>query len=74
MYVQIPRVVMNLVFPYSGKGPLVPILQSISWGGVRREVASGDWDKKQLLSTSAYSSSTGTRLPFLFIGGRVHFL
>jgi len=44
MYVQVPQVFPNLVFPYSGRGfaPLVPIWQSISWGGVRRGVASED--------------------------------
>jgi len=33
MYVQVPQVVSNLVFPYSVRdfAPLVPILQSISW-------------------------------------------
>jgi len=42
MYVQIPQVVPNLIFPYSGRSfsPLVPILQSINSGGARREVAS----------------------------------
>jgi len=41
-YIQVLQVVLNLVFPYSGKGfaPLVPILQFIKWGGARREVAS----------------------------------
>jgi len=68
LYVQVPQVVMNLVLPYSGKGfaALVPILQSISWGGARREVVSEDLGKK-LLSTSAFSWSVDTRLPFLFI-------
>jgi len=44
MYVQVPQVVLNLVFCYSGKGftPLVPILQSINCGGARREAASED--------------------------------
>jgi len=44
IYVQVPQVVPNLVIPYSGKGfsPLDAILQSINWGGVRREVASAD--------------------------------
>jgi len=39
---------MNLIFFHSGRGfaPLVPILQSISWRRVRREVASEDWGKK----------------------------
>jgi len=42
MYVQVPQLVPNLIFPYSGRGfsPLVPILQSIDSGGARREVAS----------------------------------
>ena len=42
LYIQVPQVVPNLVFPYSERGfaPLVPIMQSINWGGVRREVAS----------------------------------
>ena len=40
--VQVPQVVSNLVFCYSGSGfaPLVPILQSIDSGKARREVAS----------------------------------
>jgi len=44
MYVQVPQVVPNLVFPYDGRGfaPLDPILQSINWGGARRDVASED--------------------------------
>jgi len=48
MYVQVPQVVTNLVFPFSEKGfaPLDPILQSINWGGSRREVASEDGGKK----------------------------
>jgi len=43
LYVQIPQVVMNLIFLYSGRGftPLLPILQ-FNWGWVRREVASED--------------------------------
>jgi len=42
--VGVGEVVPNLVFLYSGGGfaPLDPILQSINWGGVRREVASED--------------------------------
>jgi len=41
MYVQVPQVVKNLVFPYSGRSftTLVPILWFISSGGVRREAA-----------------------------------
>jgi len=48
MYVQVPQVVLNLVFLYSGRGfsPLVPILQSVNLGGARREVASEDGGKK----------------------------
>jgi len=44
MYVQVPQVVPDLVFHYSGKvfAPLDPILQSINWGGAKREVASED--------------------------------
>jgi len=44
MYVQVPQVVTNLVFPYSGRviTPLVPILQSIDSEGMRREVVSED--------------------------------
>ena len=44
IYVQVPQVVTNLIFPYSGRGfaPPVPVLQSISLGGVGREVASED--------------------------------
>jgi len=44
MYAQAPQVVTNLVFPYSEGDfiPLVPILQSINSGGMRREVASED--------------------------------
>jgi len=43
-YVQVPQVVLNLVFPYSGMdfAPLVPIFQSINRGRVRREVSSED--------------------------------
>jgi len=46
MYVDVPQVVTNLIFLYSGKGftPLVPILQSINSGEIRRE--SEDWGKK----------------------------
>jgi len=41
LYVQVPQMVMNLIFFYSGKrfGPLVPILQSIHSRGVGRELA-----------------------------------
>ena len=48
MHIQVPQLVTNLVFTYSGRGfsPLVPILQSIGWGGARREVASEDWGKR----------------------------
>jgi len=44
MYVQVPQVVANWLFPYSGRGftPLVPILQSVDLGASRREVASED--------------------------------
>jgi len=44
MYIQVPQVVTNLVFPYSGRSfaPLVPILRSINSEGVRGEVASKD--------------------------------
>jgi len=44
LYVEVPQLIMNLVFRYSGKGftPLVPILQSIDSGGARREAASED--------------------------------
>jgi len=42
MYIQVPLVVPNIVFLYSGRGftPLVPILQSIDLGRVRTEVTS----------------------------------
>jgi len=44
MYVQVPQVVPNLAFLFSGKAfaLLVPILQSIGSGGPRREFASED--------------------------------
>jgi len=48
LYVLVPQVATNLIFPYSGRvfTPLTPILQSIDSGGVRREVASEDGGKK----------------------------
>jgi len=69
LYAQVPQVVLNLVFRYSGKGfaPLVPILQCINLGGARREVAGESKAKK--LSTSAFSPSVDTRLPFLLVRG-----
>lgn len=50
MYVQVPQMVTNLVFSYSGKdfAPPVPALRSIHSRGVGREVASEDWGKKKL--------------------------
>jgi len=47
MYVQVPHVVTNLMFPYRERGftPLVPILWSVDSGGVRREAASKDRGK-----------------------------
>lgn len=41
-HVQVPEVVMNLIFSYHRRdfAPLVPILQSIWVGGVGREVTS----------------------------------
>jgi len=48
MYLQVPQVVTNLIFLYSGRGftPLVPVLWSINSGGVREEVASESRGKK----------------------------
>jgi len=47
MDVQISQVVPDLVYLYHGRGfaPLVPILQSIKWGGSRKEFASEDQGK-----------------------------
>jgi len=44
MYIQVPQVVRNLIFSYSGMdfAPPVLILQSIHWRGMGREVASED--------------------------------
>jgi len=44
MHVQIPQVVMNLIFSYSGRdfAPSIPILWFRHLRGVGREVASGD--------------------------------
>jgi len=69
MYVQVPQVVMNPVFSYSGRAfaPLVPIWWSINSAGVGREVASEDWVKK--VEYLSISSSVDMRLPFLFIRG-----
>jgi len=44
MYVQVPQVVANLIFSYSGRSfaPPVPALQPIHFTGVGKEVASED--------------------------------
>jgi len=44
IFVQVPQVVMNIVYPYGGRSfaRLVPIVQSINLGGARREAASED--------------------------------
>jgi len=44
MYIQVPQVVTNLIFPYRGRdfGPPVPVLQSVHLRGVGREVARED--------------------------------
>ena len=42
MYIQVPQVVLNLVFLYSRRVTLAPILQSIDSRGARREVSSED--------------------------------
>jgi len=48
MYVQVPHVVTNTIFSYSGRdfAPPVPILWSIHLRGVGREVDSKDGVKK----------------------------
>jgi len=47
IYVQVPQVVTNLIFSYSGRdfAPPLPILRSINSSGVGREVAGEDSGK-----------------------------
>lgn len=60
MYVQVPQVVMNLIFSYRGRdfSPQVPALKSIHSRGVGREADRGT--EAKLLSTSGFFSSIVT--------------
>jgi len=75
MYVQVPLVVMNLIFLYSVRvfTPLVPILWSINSGGLGERLPIKT-EVKKLLSTLAFSSSVDTRLLFLLIRGSILYL
>jgi len=68
-FVQVPQVVTNLIFSYSGRdfASPIPVLWSIHSRGVGREVASED-SGKRLLSTSAFSPRVPTSLLVLLSG------
>jgi len=67
MHIQVPQVVMNLIFPYCGRSftPLVLI-----YSRDVRERLSVKTEAKKLLNTSAFPLSVDNRSPFLFIGGK----